>query len=255
MFFGNRDTSLSGFLTHIYYGKMLQGLFNTRCSASKWRVKGTWERDRQKGRRKCLCVRHVWAERVTVVTGFGCAFNICVIAGRKILSGKTLCVWTEMINRSVQEGRARVNSKKLKKWGRSGRKERRSECAFCPGMICVKHWSGSDTFPYCSAVISGWTTICFRNPGLNLCERVDHMCFMDDWLAGDWLHVRIGNRYNHVMLFGKSKLEWHSGIIQIHLCNTLFSVTHSCITLLQSLAFTLLRFRWSAHFHGKTVEF
>jgi len=41
-----------------------------------------------------------------------------------------------MINRSVQDGRARVNSKKLKKWGRSGRKERRS-----PGMICVEHWS------------------------------------------------------------------------------------------------------------------
>jgi len=49
------------------------------------------------------------------------------------------------------------------------------------------------------------------------------------WLTGDRLHVRIGKRYNHVMLFGKSKLEWHwNNPVPNTLFQSVIHALHSC---------------------------
>lgn len=147
-----------------------------------------------------------------------------------------------MINRTLQEGRARVKSKKLKKWGRSGRKEGGEE-RFCPGL---KHWSvrihshsaalsSLDKLPSASET-QGW-----------VCASGSHVFY--GWLTVDWLHVRTGKRKRPRYAVWKEQIgvtpECFRNNPVLPMQHT-FSVTHSCITLLPSLMCTLQRFRWSS---------
>lgn len=151
-----------------------------------------------------------------------------------------VCVWTEMINNPSAERKSTCEQRQ----SLSGRKEEQnSSDSVCVCVFCLMHWSVQIHSHTAALSLLDKLPSAWKNPGLKQSTCVIQMTGWRRLVERALWQAK----ENHVMLFGKSKSEWHWNVSGIIPCNT-HSSMHCTITgtLARSWTFTWKYSRISA---------